>query len=73
MLDDDSRARDTRFVKKEGISATCLSVVVFTPSGVFNGIVTSPHASIGVSVPPVSTKSSAAGDFRWNSAWLLQM
>lgn len=73
-FDEESRERETRLVKNEEMRATCFSVVVFVPFGVDRGIVTSPHASIKVSVPPASTvSSSVAGLFHWNSAGLLQM
>ena len=68
------RERETRLVKKDGISATRFSVVVLMLIGVDRGIVTSPYASINISEPPARTmSSSAAGAFHWNSAGLLQM
>ena len=74
MSDDLRRERETRLVKKDRIRATRFSVVVLMPVGVDRGIVTSPHASIGVSDPPASMmSSSAAGAFHSNSVGLLQM
>ena len=73
-FNDDRRASETRLIKKVGISATRLSVVVFEPLAVVRGMFTSPHASMRASDPPASTMSSgAAGAFHWNSAVLLQM
>ena len=74
IFDEDRRDRETRLVKKDWIRATCLSVVVLIPLGVDRGSLTSPHASIFVSVPPArTTSSSAAGAFQSNSAGLLQI
>jgi hypothetical protein len=74
MFDDVRQESETRLVKKDGMRATRFSVVVLMPFGVNRGIVTSPHASIGVSDPPASTMlSSAAGVFYSNSVELLQM
>src|SRR5215468_1661645 len=73
IFDEERRESETRLVKKDGMRATFLSVAVLILVGVDKGILTSPYASILVSVPPARTiSSSAAGAFYWNSAGLLQ-
>jgi hypothetical protein len=74
MFNDVRRESKTRLVKKDKISTTRFSVVALMPVGVDRDIVTSLHASIGVSGPPASTMSLlAAGAFYSNSVELLQM
>jgi hypothetical protein len=74
MFNDVRRESKTRLVKKDRISATRFSVIVLMPVGVDRDIVTSLHASIGVSDLPASTMLLlAAGAFHSNSVELLQM
>jgi hypothetical protein len=47
-------------VKKDRIRATRFSVVVLMPLNINRGIVTSPHALIGVSKAPARTISLSA-------------
>jgi hypothetical protein len=54
------RERETRLVKKDRIRATCFSVVVLMLLNVNRGIVTSPHALIGVSKALARTILSSA-------------
>ena len=55
IFNDKSYESDIRLVKKDGMRATCFSVVNFVLVGVLRGILTSPYASIRVSILPAST------------------